>query len=700
MSDILSKLNDEQREAVTSIDGKIRCISGAGTGKTRVLTHRYAYLVDTIGIDQNSILCLTFTNKAAKEMKDRIKTLVDGDYEYPYVCTIHSLCVKILKSEIQRIGWPRNFTIIDEPDQKDLANKVLAELKIDKDEMDAGKLLSDVAKYKASGSYIMSYFMGDTIETTNPVKKYILCQRQGYYLDFDDLTYVALHILQNYKEALDNWSFFEYIMIDEAQDCNKTDWDLINILSKKHGNLFQVGDDSQAIYFFRGSKPQLFIDYKSDKDIIVNRNYRSTQQILDVANKVISSSPKTIKKILVTDRKDGVKPTVYHALNDEDEAKWVCDTIKKGIDEGMKPTDFAVLYRASYQSRLIEQMLLKAKLPYVVWGGVRFYDRKEIKDVISYLRLVALDDDIAFERVINTPSRKFGMVSVDKVRACAAKYGISMYEALKSDKLDKSLRKETIINFINLIEEARVIANNGNISDILSLILDRTKLRKLYEEDSDSDRIDNLNEYIQSVKDYDKDRQGESNLQEYLSDIALFTNVERKSGSDTIKLMTIHQSKGLEFPTVFVIGLNEDVLPNARAVKEGEEGIIGETNLCYVAFTRAMNNLYISESQGRNPITQIDKSKSRFLIMLDKDMITEIGGKKHDDNYSYGVHNKVRFNPSNFRHVRKDLEVGNIVKHKVFGVGTIRAIDTERMVYTVDFNGKEKNVLGFVLEKG
>jgi len=694
---IFNGLNNRQKEAVNATEGKVRAIAGAGAGKTKTLVSRYAHIIQNLGVSPANVLCITFTNKAAQEMKNRVSKLIDSDVATDFICTIHSLCVKILRNEIYHLGYPKNFIILDEIDSKDMAKKVMDELHIDKDDMTEYQLLEKVAEYKSKSSYIGDIVMDkDTMNSNDPVIKYIIEQRKSYYLDFDDLIFFGLYVLQKYKDAYDRWSFFQYIMVDETQDCNAVDWKLINLLGKASGNIFCVGDDCQSIYGFRGSKPQMFVDFKSKKDVVLNQNYRSTKPILDVANCVIKNNERQLKKNLVTERKDGELPVYYHAYTDQDEASWILKEINKlKKSDKRKNTDFAVLYRASYLSRPIEQELLKSNIPYIIWGGVRFYDRKEIKDVMSYLRVIANGDDIAFSRIINVPSRKFGKVSLEKLKILSQKEKTTMYESLKKHIKDKEFNKEQIVKFVELIEWGRAYKDKKHISDILSEVLDKSGLKKLYSNDSDEERIENIGELISSVKDYEKSNEHEEDLglDRYLQDMSLFTNMDKTSDTDAIKLMTIHQSKGLEFPVVFVCGLNEGIFPNSRAMREMQaDGLEEERRIFYVAVTRAMDKLYLSESGGFNFITKRDKEPSRFLEEIDDELITKLNQPKD----KFG---KNRFGKISFSEANDELSVGDMVKHKFFGTGEIIHYNEKNKSYTVKFDLGVRTVIGTVLEK-
>lgn len=697
MDNIFNGLNQKQIEAVKEVEGRIRVIAGPGAGKTKCMVHHYAFLIQELGINPSNILVITFTNKAANELKARIDALLGNNSTNDFICTIHSLCVKILRSEIYRIAYPRNFTISDDTDCKDLASKVLEDLEIDKEEMTANSLLHEVASYKARTNYIGDIVLDDNIDSRNAVIRYIQYQRKYFYLDFDDLLYFALYILNSYKDVLDKWQRFEYILLDEAHDCNPTDYQIMNLLSEKYGNLYTVFDIDQCIYEFRASDPNLLLKFKSDSDVTLEQNYRSTQSILDVANSVIKHNQKRIDKTMFTENAKGIKPIHYHGDNEQMEAKWIVDEVKQLIAGGKKYSDIAILYRASFISRTIEQELLKNNITYTIWGGVRFYDRKEVKDILSYLKVVSNGDDMAFERIINTPSRKFGKVTLSRLRSLSINENTTLYDTLKKHIKDKDFQKEPIIRFVEMIEFCRKHKDEHSISDILDELLVKSGLKKLYKNDSDQERLDNINELISSVKEYEKSNVNEEvlTIDTYLQDISLFTNMDRSNDENNIKLMTIHQSKGLEFPIVFVCGINEGTFPSARTIRERHDnGLEEERRIFYVAITRAMDKLYLTESGGYNFITNNNKEPSRFFDEIDKGLVDEVNCKKKEYtryNNNYGKYNRYSNNNVTF-------DVGEIAMHTYFGKGEIIKINGDNS-YMVDFGDKIRTVLKGALKK-
>ena len=426
MEDIFEGLNSRQKEAVTSTEGRIRVVAGAGTGKTKALTHRYAYIVNVLGIDPANILCLTFTNKAAAEMRSRIAGMVhSGDYN-DFVCTIHGFCVKFLRKEIYRLGFPKSFTVLDEEDCKAIAKEAMDEMGLKRTEKTVKMFLEEIGASKALQGYIGTYMLpgakvSDNQRKTSKMAAYVSRQMKNYALDFDDLLNLTRYILDRFPEALAWWQeALNYIMVDEAQDCNTDDWDLIERLAGGHRNLFIVGDPDQAIYEWRGARPDLFVNFGSDKDIILDENYRSTPKILDVANCVISNNRNRIPKDLFTRKEEG-KPVIhFHGKSETEETEWIISQIRTLRERGVKLNDIAILYRSTYLSRALEQALLNAKIDYTIWGGTRFFERREIKDALSYLRLINnQDDDISFRRIINVPSRKIGRKFMDSLEVAA-----------------------------------------------------------------------------------------------------------------------------------------------------------------------------------------------------------------------------------------------------------------------------------------
>lgn len=690
---ILQGLNDRQIEAVTAIDGNIRVTAGAGSGKTRVLAHRYAFLVNEVGISPSNILCMTFTNKAAQEMKYRIGRMVVGGTVNDFVCTIHSFCVKFLREEIYRLGYPKNFPIIDMEDSKDLAKQVMEEFNLTK-KMTVKMFLDRVHNSKIKSAYIKNYILPNSkVKKDTFFARYLELQQKSFALDFDDLIQFTLYIFRTYKGVKTSWqNKFYYIMVDEVQDCNDHDWKIIKNLTGNKHNLFIVGDPDQAIYEWRGAVPGNFINYIPDRDIILDENYRSTPNILDVANSVIKNNTHRIPKSLYTQKNNGKIAIHYHGKSEEDEGAWVAKQIESiAQKENAKFSDFAILYRASFVSRFIEQALLSKKIPYTIWGGIRFFERKEVKDALAYLRLATYHDDISLRRIINVPSRKFGKVSLVKLNHYAEKDGSNMYEALKKHVADFAF---TMSDFVSLIEEAHNFCSSHSISDTLDLLLSKSGYKEKLRLDDDQERLDNLEELLNSVKYYEQANKNEPNLNidTYLQDIALYTNADYNKDTPTVKLMTIHQAKGLEFPYVFVCGLTEGLFPSHRSIRERRDAALEEERrLMYVAITRAEKMLFLTESEGYSYATKSDKYPSRFLSEIAGNLI-QVEGKI--DPYLIEGTRKAVEDLDIELHPDKDLKFkkGDMVNHKYFGIGKILSCNKENRTYKVKFKSLTRDI--------
>lgn len=702
--DILQGLNDKQKEAVIAIDGNIRVTAGAGSGKTRVLAHRYAFLVNEVGINPSNILCMTFTNKAAQEMKNRISKMVHVGNVNDFVCTIHGFCVKFLREEIFRLGFPSNFAIIDEEDSKTLSKQIFDEFGYSKQEVTIKQFLTEIRQAKSHSPYVEQLVatQRDEADTANYSKdfvRYVDLQLKNFALDFDDLIHYTLYILASYEDVRDKWqNRINYLMIDEAQDCSCSDWQIIDLIQGEHHNVFIVGDPDQCIYEWRGATPAAFINFKADKDIILSENYRSTPDILNVANSIITNNKLRIKKDLFTEKAKGKIVVHYHAPSEVKEGDWIAKQIENIVKGGAKYSDFAILYRASYQSRFIEQALLRKHIQYTVWGGVRFFERKEIKDALAYLRLLAYHDDISFVRIINVPSRKFGRKSLEQLIHISEEKKISLFEALcKNITL---FRKPEIIKFIHLFNDAESYKENHSISDTLDYLLKESGYKDLLRLDDDQERIDNLQELLNSVKYYEEVNKNEENLsvETYLQDIALYTNADYKKDMPTVKLMTIHQSKGLEFPYVIVCGLTEGIFPSHRAIRERrEKALEEERRLMYVAVTRAEKILMLTESEGYNYTTKTAKYPSRFLHEIGTNLI-KVEGNLDPVLFEGTKYNIELLDDELNDSIQSFLKVGDTVKHKFFGEGTIEAVNAQQGSYTVKFSNGIRDILADKLE--
>ena len=732
--EFLNDLNTRQREAVTSTEGRIRVIAGAGTGKTKALTYRYAYIVNELGIDPANILCLTFTNKAAQEMRNRIASFVhSGDYN-DFVCTIDGFCVKMLRRDIYRLGFPKDFRILDEEDSKAVAKACMDELGIKRTEKTVKDFLAGISAAKDLNDYIDTYMLpgscppaavGEAASPASCMAAYTRRQMKDYALDFDDIENFAIYLLENFPEVKDYWQGqLNYIMVDEAQDCNADNWEIIEKLAARHHNLFVVGDPDQCIYEWRGARPSRFVDFASDKDIVLDENYRSTPNILDIANCVISNNINRIPKTLFTLAADGLKVVHYHGKTEKEEAEWIVGQIKRLVEEGGKLSAIAILYRSSYLSGVLEQELLAEHIPYAIWGGTRFYERKEIKDALSYLRLVADEnDDLAFRRVINVPARGLGKKFLaDLEDSGEASLMQDLRNYCSSGRSGRNAAGAS--SFLEIIDSARSVAVESGISDLMNFLLDKSGLKKLYREDQDEDRLENIDELVKSMRFYEESHEGlEISLSDYLQDIALYSNADYRKESDTVKMMTIHQAKGLEFPHVFITGLSEGIFPSMRTIREykknGEEE---ERRLMYVAVTRAEKGLYLTESEGYNQSTRMNKYPSRFLAEIKRTLLVSEGhavpeslwkGTKNlihildEENYgtAAGFISEKTGDADSFAGERDEyaspFRIGDIVSHKIFGYGEILSASKDWSSFNVRFrDGSERQIRAFFLKPG
>lgn len=688
-------LTPEQLSAVKTTEGLIRVVAGAGSGKTRTLVHRYAHLLNWLGVPQSDILCMTFTNKAAQEMKARIAALCPGGVVGDFVTTIHGFCVKFLREEIYRLGYPQSFTIVDEEDMRAIIKDVLEENGVERKSGTVGKYMDELAAFKATTPYIQRFILPSVRVPEADVTllcKIILRQKRSFALDFDDLLFFALHLLNNFPEVRQKWQQqFQYVMVDEVQDCSRTEWELFTILSEHYGNLFIVGDGDQAIYEWRGAHPELFVEYVPQKDIYLRQNFRSRPNIVCLADSIIANNKRRLPRTSVTMRaSDGFRTKFFHCRNEQEEAERTASELKAYHErERLEWKDMAVLFRASYLSRAIEQVLIREKIPYVIWGGVRFFERKEIKDALSYLRLVVLDDDLAFKRIANVPSRKLGKKTLSKLEGYANAKRCSLFQALAESDIAK--KNSAVNGFIKIIADAKRQVKKVSISALMEFLLEKTGLLEMYRTDTDEERLENLQELIKSIQLYEEENVNEEDagVERYLQDIALYTNADYRKDNDKVKLMTIHQAKGLEFPLVWIYGLTEGVFPSHRTIRErGEAGLEEERRLMYVACTRAKDRLFFSDSEGYNAQNSMSKYPSRFIREA-----RDCNGPLYDivgafdpelwngtDGLIMGTKEGLGNGES-----RAVIQEGDSVHHPVFGEGTVMSVDADASAVIVMF---------------
>lgn len=695
---ILENLNDQQTQAVTSTEGYVRIIAGAGSGKTKALTSRFAYLVETLGINAANILCVTFTNKAANEMRNRVRQLVGDENDYGYITTYHGFCVKVLREDINKLQYPKQFVIMDIEDQKTVLREVFEDMGINSKNYSHKQAIKDIGKLKETTNYID--YIADkediVIDSKHKIKdskqlidqifqKYIEKQQRNFALDFNDLINFTVYIFDNHKDILEKWQKrLYYIQVDETQDSSPKQFHLVDILSQFHKNLFIVGDPDQTIYEWRGAKPDLLVDfdknYPNTQTVIMNQNYRSTPNILNLSNYIIKNNKIRIDKDMFTTNPNGVDVVHYHAKSELDEGLFVVSEIKKILEDSIrKYSDFAILYRANHISRMIEQSLIKEQIPYSIWGGIRFFERREIKDVLSYLRLIIFGDDLSFLRIINTPSRKLGKVWLADVKQLAEQKNTTLFETIENN----SLKRQGAIDFVTLIKDFRKLKDKVSVSDLVKEILDKTGLTKLYRSDGDEERLENIKELQNSIIAIENDDKEKLTLENYLQEIALYTDMDVDNNkTDRVKLMTIHTAKGLEFPYVFLCGFSDGVLPSYMSMKE--KRLEEERRLTYVAITRAEKAFYMTESEGYNFQSGMSKYPSRFLWEIKENMYVRQGILPQeiiDEAKKQIEFENELMNSENI----PILEVGDIIEVSQWGEGEIISKDDESKVYIINF---------------
>lgn len=685
----INDLNVNQKEAVLTNDRYVRIIAGAGSGKTRVLVMRIAHLINDRNVFPNKILAITFTNKAANEMKERIRKTLNDENISCWISTIHSLCVRILREDISSLGYPRNFTVMDSDDQRTVLKEAYKIIGLDSQKYSYGSMLDYISNNKSAeisvdrAIELSNGFKGD-LDKAKVYEYYIQRQKEMYALDFDDLLLFTVRLFKKYPDILRKWmKRFNYIHVDEFQDIDKVQYELIGLLTGYENELYVVGDPDQTIYTWRGADVNIIMNFEKDfkpcHTIILNENYRSTSNILNGANSVIKNNTQRVEKDLFTNRINNEKITHNSLSSDEAEARWIAEEIRSKVKSGKKYKDFAILYRSNYLSRSIEKGLLEEKIPYVIFGGVRFYDRAEIKDALSYMRLVCNSDDLSFNRIINKPKRGIGAKTIETILNKAREENLTMYETIKRFKLFSKKTQSEIDNFVNLIEKMREKMNLLEIDKFLEFIIDESGYRNMLEEEKEVERIENLKELISDVNSF-KVEYPESDVNEYLQMVSLYGDKEENKNGEYVSLMTVHASKGLEFDTVFVCGLSDGVFPSERSMAEGRKGVEEERRIAYVAFTRAQNKLYLSDSSGFSYVLSKARVTSRFINEIDEDFIEHLEAPRNDIrqvSFYDSTTNEVSYSPIKSQTVNKAIKIkkGDKVKHKLFGEGIVIKIE-------------------------
>lgn len=642
----IQDLNQNQREAVLDDSKYLRIVAGAGSGKTRVLTMRIVHLIQEENVYPNKILAITFTNKAANEMKERIKDMLENELSQPWISTIHSLCVRILREDIGCMGWPKNFTVMDADDQKTILKEAYKQFEIDANKYPFGSLLDYISNNKGAditpkrALELAGDFSGDKTKA-EVYEYYVKRQNDMYALDFDDLILWVVKLFKTYSEVLNKWqNRFSYIHVDEFQDIDKIQYKLIQQLTGPFNHLYVVGDPDQTIYTWRGADVNIIMNFEKDfkgvKTIMLNENYRSTSCILNGANSVIHNNRNRLEKDLFTSRTSAEKITHYASANDEYQAAWVASKISELHRNGKLYKDVAILYRSNYLSRSLEKALLDQRIPYIIYGGLRFYDRQEVKDALCYLRLVVIGDDLALQRIINKPKRGIGNKTLDLIAETARSKNKTMLEVLQTEDIFSGKAKLTLNEFVKKVERWRKLAESDTmeIFTLFETILDESGYKAMLEEDHETDRLENLKSLIDDVKEF-SESYPESSLDEYLQQVTLYGDREETMNQDHVQLMTVHAAKGLEFDTVFVTDMNDGIFPNERAMNEGNRGVEEERRLAYVAFTRAKNKLFLTEAGGFSFILQRARQTSRFVKEIDPEYIEHVGVRNVDEEESF-----------------------------------------------------------------
>ena len=695
--DYLSALNEKQLEAVTATEGYLRVIAGAGSGKTKLLVSRYAYLVKEYGINSANILCVTFTNKAAGEMKRRIRNLIGQEYDTSLICTYHGFCVRVLREDIEKIFYPKEFQIIDNAQQKAILGDIYQKFELKLDHASFEKIIKQIAFFKARHrDYVAKMCCTDycqimpEIATVDDqiIEEFLQKQKQIYAMDFHDLLYFVLDIFNRCPEVLEKWQDrLNYIQVDEFQDSSNTEMELVDRLSEKHKNLMIVGDPDQNIYEWRGSDVKLLVDFDKThiptRTVILNQNYRSTPQILRCANTLIEKNVFRLKKDLFTKSGDGMQVYHYHEKNEFAEADQIIANIHHIRKEtGCNYADFAVLYRSGFLSRVIEKKFTENGVPYEIFGGVKFYQRMEIQDVMAYLRLVAFDDDISFKRIVNKPLRKFGRVKLQKLLVLQ-KDSESLFQTLQDNLDDPTFKGSGAKGFVDVINQVRQLHQTIPLSECVERICTDSGYEKYIRELGDMERFENLSEFKRIASEYENNFGEKVSLKEFINQISLQSEDDSEEACDMVKLMTIHAAKGLEFPYVFVIGFSEGVFPSAKTIEERKKmGLEEERRLCYVAITRAEKRLFLLDSEG---FTQNGKQKlpSRFLKEIGEENYIRVGTISKElqynaDRYAAQLYDEPVIQPPK--------TAGTRVTHPAFGEGEILGFGRNNNSYRVKFD--------------
>lgn len=715
----LKGMNQKQAEAIQTTEGPLLVMAGAGSGKTRVLTHRIAYLIDEKEVNPWNILAITFTNKAANEMKERVQQLLGDESEGVWISTFHSMCVRILRRNIDLIGYQKNFTIIDAGEARTLMKRIFKEENINTKQYNERAVLGTISQAKNEMVDAKTYAAkaSNPYEETVAVcyKRYQKELRRSESVDFDDLIMLTTRLFKECPDVLSAYQQkFQYIHVDEYQDTNHAQYVLVNMLAKRFENLCVVGDSDQSIYGWRGADMQNILDFEKDYPnahvVLLEQNYRSTKQILNAANRVIEKNDNRKPKKLWTDNEDGEKITYFHAPTDYKEVTYIVERIKEKIEEGYSYKDIAILYRTNTQSRLVEETLIKSTIPYHIVGGQKFYERKETRDILAYLNVLANPrDDISFNRIVNVPKRGIGNASLEKVREFALENQLSLFEALDSAALSliaiRGRAYNALEHFYQMMIDLQKFAETATITELIERLLEQSGyLEELRAQQTleAANRIDNLEEFLSVTKKFDERYDNgdvdmddnESRLEAFLNEVSLVTDTEDEDNQEQVTLMTLHSAKGLEFPIVFLIGMEEGIFPLSRST-EDEEALEEERRLAYVGITRAEQKLYLTNASARTLYGQTQHNRpSRFIHEMDDTSIIEYYEEPQSVIQEMQPWNKrnvaqqpnttkrsisapVRSQKQDSGADQLEWRTGDRLKHRKWGVGTVVSIHGE-----------------------
>ena len=749
--DLKSLLNKEQYEGATTIDGQVLILAGAGSGKTRVLTYRMAHTIEDLGIYPYKILAITFTNKAAKEMKDRVKKLVGDKAEDMWISTFHSTCVRILRREIEHLGYKKNFTIYDSSDQKTLITECMKSLDINDKDINPREVMGKIsrAKDKMQGPESFKREFESNFRENKIADVYLMYQKklkENNAMDFDDLISKTVELFKKNSDILEFYQRkFQYIMVDEYQDTNGAQYELVKLLAAKYKNLCVVGDDDQCIYMWRGADVSNILDFEKDypnaKVIKLEQNYRSKDNILQAANTVIKNNANRKSKVLRTEQESGDKIKIYRAFDDKSEGDFVSKVIADlKLKEKRKYDDFAILYRTNAQSRIFEESLRRRGIAYKIVGGTKFYDRKEIKDILCYLKVILNpQDDISLKRIINVPKRSIGNATVTKVQDFVDEYGLNLWDGLVEAGNIPTLTSRntsTLSKFTELMDNFIDLSETIPVSQLIETILEDTGYMHELEnskEIEDKSRIENLKELVSDAVDFEKTSEDKS-LSAYLEKVSLVQDTdkleEEEEGEGSVVLMTVHSAKGLEFPIVFMVGMEDGLFPSLSDL-QSESQMEEARRLCYVAITRAKEKLYITSAEVRRVFGRtVSYSQSQFISEIDLKLREYINERSMENNTSNSSFRKPSAynNPHSLRNQRSaagylyteklssnvdsssnldDSEVltsdkvtmGMKVKHDKFGIGTVVSVvpagKDKKLTIAFDRQGVKTLMLSF-----